>query len=66
MGYKERSKPRRVLIRIVHGRREDGFSPSPALIELLSKLPESDGRKVFINQKAEWLFFAEEIYYQNP
>jgi len=40
------------------GEEKMGFSPSPALIELLSKLPESDGRKVFINQKAEWLFLC--------
>jgi len=40
------------------GEEKMGFSPSPALIEMLSKLPESDGRKVFINKKAEWLFLC--------
>ena len=40
------------------GEEKMGFSPSPALVELLSKLPESDGRKVFINKKAEWLFLC--------
>jgi ribosome biogenesis protein Nip4 len=40
------------------GEENQGFSPSPALIELISRLPNTDSRKVFINKKAEWLFLC--------
>lgn len=32
------------------------FEPSPALIDLLSKLPGADKRKIVVNEKAESLF----------
>ena len=34
------------------------FEPSPVMVELLSKMPEADSRKIFINKKAEWLFLC--------
>jgi ribosome biogenesis protein Nip4 len=40
------------------GEEKMGFSASPALIDMLSKLPESDSKKISINKKAEWLFLC--------
>ncbi len=34
------------------------FEPSPALIELISKLPDAEHRKIYVNKKAEWLFLC--------
>jgi ribosome biogenesis protein Nip4 len=38
------------------GEEKIGFSPSPALIDFISKFPDAQSKKVFINRKAEWLF----------
>ena len=40
------------------GEEKKGFNPSPALIELLSKFPDTQGKKVFVNNKAEWMFLC--------
>ena len=40
------------------GEEKMGFSPSPALIELISKFPDAQSKKVFINKKSEWLFLC--------
>ena len=40
------------------GEEHQGFSPSPALIDLISRLPDAQSKKVFINKKAEWLFLC--------
>jgi len=38
------------------GEEKNDFIPSPALIEMISKMPGSEHRKIFVNDKAEWLF----------
>ncbi|MGV8141936.1 MAG: hypothetical protein ACP5NW_05845 [Candidatus Woesearchaeota archaeon] len=38
------------------GEEKMGFSPSPALIELISKFPDAQSKKIFVNKKAEWMF----------
>lgn len=40
------------------GEEKEGFLPSPALIDLISKMPGSEQKKVYINKKAEWLFLC--------
>jgi ribosome biogenesis protein Nip4 len=40
------------------GEEKMGFSPSPALLDLVSKFPDAQSKKVFINKKAEWLFLC--------
>lgn len=40
------------------GEEKMGFSPSPALIELISKFPDAQSKKVFINKQSEWLFLC--------
>jgi ribosome biogenesis protein Nip4 len=40
------------------GEEKMGFSPSPALIDMMSKMPDADSRKVFVNKKAEWMFLC--------
>ena len=40
------------------GEEKMGFSPSPACVDILSKLPDAQSKKVFINKKAEWLFLC--------
>jgi ribosome biogenesis protein Nip4 len=40
------------------GEERMGFSPSPALVDLLSKLPDTQSRKIFVNKKAEWMFLC--------
>ena len=40
------------------GEEKMGFSPSPALMDLISKLPDAQSKKIFINKKAEWLFLC--------
>jgi ribosome biogenesis protein Nip4 len=40
------------------GEEKMGFSASPALIDLISKFPDSQSKKIFINKKAEWLFLC--------
>jgi ribosome biogenesis protein Nip4 len=40
------------------GEEKIGFSPSPALMELISKFPDAESKKIFINKKAEWLFLC--------
>jgi hypothetical protein len=35
-----------------------GFSPSPALIDLISKFPDAQSKKIFVNRKAEWMFLC--------
>ena len=45
-------------IGIFLGEEKNDFIPSPAFIEMLSSLPESDKNKIFTNKKAEWLFLC--------
>lgn len=40
------------------GEEKMGFSPSPALVDLISKFPDVQSKKIFINKKAEWLFLC--------
>jgi ribosome biogenesis protein Nip4 len=40
------------------GEEKHGFNPSPALMDLISKLPNSESKKIFINKRAEWLFLC--------
>jgi ribosome biogenesis protein Nip4 len=40
------------------GEEKMGFSASPALIEHIAKLPDTQSKKIFINKKAEWLFLC--------
>ncbi|HYD02992.1 MAG TPA: hypothetical protein VEC16_01720 [Alphaproteobacteria bacterium] len=40
------------------GEEKMGFSPSPALIDMISRMPDVSDRKVLINKKAEWLFLC--------
>ena len=40
------------------GEEKTGFSPSPALIDLLSKFPDAQSKKIFVNKKAEWMFLC--------
>jgi ribosome biogenesis protein Nip4 len=40
------------------GEEKMGFSPSPALIDMISRMPDVSNRKVMINKKAEWLFLC--------
>jgi len=40
------------------GEEKNDFKPSPACIDMISKMPGADKRKVFINKKAEWLFIC--------
>ena len=40
------------------GEEKERFYPSPALVELISKIPDAEKRKVYINKKAEWLFLC--------
>jgi len=40
------------------GEEKMGFSPSPAFVDMISKLPDTQSKKVFINKKAEWLFLC--------
>jgi len=40
------------------GEEKMGFSPSPALIDLISKFPDAQSKKVFVNKKAEWMFLC--------
>jgi len=40
------------------GEEKMGFSPSPALIDLISRFPDAQSKKVFVNKKAEWMFLC--------
>jgi ribosome biogenesis protein Nip4 len=40
------------------GEEKMGFSPSPALIDLISKFPDAESKKIFVNKKAEWMFLC--------
>lgn len=40
------------------GEEKMGFSPSPALIDLISKFPDAQSKKIFVNKKAEWMFLC--------
>ncbi|MGV8172192.1 MAG: hypothetical protein ACP5OA_05885 [Candidatus Woesearchaeota archaeon] len=40
------------------GEEKMGFSPSPALIDLISRFPDTQSKKVFVNKKAEWMFLC--------
>jgi ribosome biogenesis protein Nip4 len=40
------------------GEEKMGFSPSPALIDLISKFPDAQSKKIFVNRKAEWMFLC--------
>jgi ribosome biogenesis protein Nip4 len=42
------------------GEEKQGFSPSPAFIDMISKIPDPkiQSRKVFVNKKAEWMFLC--------
>jgi ribosome biogenesis protein Nip4 len=40
------------------GEEKQGFSPSPALLDLISRLPDAQSKKLFVNKKAEWMFLC--------
>jgi ribosome biogenesis protein Nip4 len=40
------------------GEEKMGFSPSPALIDMVSRLSDTQSKKIFINKKSEWLFLC--------
>jgi len=40
------------------GEEKVGFSPSPALIDMISRFPDAQSKKVFVNKKAEWMFLC--------
>jgi ribosome biogenesis protein Nip4 len=40
------------------GEEKNHFEPSPACIDIISKMPGAQKRKIFINKKAEWLFLC--------
>jgi ribosome biogenesis protein Nip4 len=40
------------------GEEKQGFSPSPLLIDMISKFPDTQSKKIFINKKSEWLFLC--------
>jgi len=40
------------------GEEKTGFSPSPALLDLISKFPDAQSKKLFVNKKAEWMFLC--------
>jgi ribosome biogenesis protein Nip4 len=40
------------------GEEKTGFSPSPALMDLISKFPDAESKKIFVNKKAEWMFLC--------
>jgi ribosome biogenesis protein Nip4 len=40
------------------GEEKMGFSPSPALVDLISKFPDAQSKKIFVNKKAEWMFLC--------
>ncbi len=40
------------------GEEKVGFNASPALIDMIAKLPSAQKRKVFVNKKAEWMFLC--------
>jgi len=40
------------------GEEKMGFSPSPALIDLISRLPDAQSKKIFVNKKAQWMFLC--------
>jgi ribosome biogenesis protein Nip4 len=40
------------------GEEKMGFSPSPALIDLISKFSDAQSKKIFVNKKAEWMFLC--------
>jgi ribosome biogenesis protein Nip4 len=40
------------------GEEKMGFSPSPALVDLISKFPDAESKKIFVNKKAEWMFLC--------
>jgi len=40
------------------GEEKMGFSPSPAFVDMISRFPDTQSKKVFINKKAEWLFLC--------
>ena len=40
------------------GEEKMGFSPSPAFIDIIARMPNVADRKVVINKKAEWLFLC--------
>jgi len=53
------------------GEEKNPFQPTPALIDIISKLPGSDKKKIFVNKKAEWLFLCarnilEQSIMKNP
>ena len=53
------------------GEEKNEFMPSPGAIDIISKLPGSEKRKIFINKKAEWLFLCgrnilEQSVIKNP
>jgi ribosome biogenesis protein Nip4 len=40
------------------GEEKTGFNPSPALMDLISKFPDAQSKKIFVNKKAEWMFLC--------
>ena len=40
------------------GEEKDRFEPNPAILDIISKFPDSEKRKIFVNKKAEWLFLC--------
>ncbi len=53
------------------GEERGEFHPSPAMIDVISRLPDSENRKIFVNGKAEWLFLCgrnilEDSIIKNP
>ena len=40
------------------GQEKNHFIPSPAAVDMVSRLEGSDRKKIFINKKAEWLFLC--------
>jgi ribosome biogenesis protein Nip4 len=40
------------------GETKDRFYPSPAFVDIISRLEDADNRKIFVNKKAEWLFLC--------
>jgi ribosome biogenesis protein Nip4 len=40
------------------GEEKRGFSPSPALIDMVSRFPDTQSKKIFVNKKAEWMFLC--------
>ena len=53
------------------GEEKNFFQPSPACIDMISRLHGAEKKKIFINKKAEWLFLCgravlEESIAKNP